>query len=84
MPRPANLREAHWDADEGICLFGECTFNGWDYSLIHVLQDAGSYLDVVSHHKYGDPADGWCPPRRRIRPQRRVFFTGRETSHSQA
>jgi hypothetical protein len=58
-PELASLREAHWDADEGVCVFGECTFNGWDDSLQHVLQDAGGYLDVVSHHKYSDPADGW-------------------------
>lgn len=58
-PELANLREPHWDADNGVCLFGECSFNGWDYSLRAILTDAGDVLDVVSHHKYEDPAEAW-------------------------
>lgn len=58
-PDLANLREAHWDANEGVCVVGECTFNGWDYSLGRILQDAGQYIDIVSHHKYADPAQDW-------------------------
>jgi hypothetical protein len=55
-PELANLRNAHWDADEGVCVAGQCAFNGWNYSLKQILSQAAGSLDVVSHHKYTDPA----------------------------
>jgi MYXO-CTERM domain-containing protein len=58
-PELANLRNAHWDADEGTCLGGNCIFNGWNYSLIQVLDAAAPSIDIITHHKYGDPASGW-------------------------
>lgn len=58
-PELANLRGAAWDADEGTCVGGNCAFNGWNYSLIQILQAAGSYIDVITHHKYKDPASDW-------------------------
>ena len=58
-PELANLRGASWDANEGTCIGSECAFNGWNYSLIHVLEAAGSSIDVVTHHKYQDPATEW-------------------------
>jgi len=56
-PDLANLREAHWDSDEGICAFGECIFNGWNYSLEQILKSYGQHIDIVTHHKYTDPAE---------------------------
>jgi hypothetical protein len=58
-PELANLRGANWDAKEGTCVAGECIFNGWNYSLNKVLEAAGGYIDIVTHHKYGDPASKW-------------------------
>lgn len=58
-PELANLRGAAWDSDEGTCVAGNCAFNGWNYSLIQILQAAGSYLDIITHHKYKDPATEW-------------------------
>jgi hypothetical protein len=58
-PELATLRNASWDATEGQCVGNQCRFNGWNYSLIHVLQAAGDSIDVVTHHKYTDPASGW-------------------------
>jgi len=59
-PELAHLRGgAAWDADEGLCVFGECLFNGWNHSLIEILQDAGGWIDIVTHHKYADPALEW-------------------------
>ncbi len=58
-PELANLREVHWDADEGDCYEIGCSFNGWNHSLMRILQDAGPYIDIVTHHKYQDPADLW-------------------------
>ncbi len=58
-PELANLRGANWDADEGTCVGGNCAFNGWNYSLIQILQGAGSYIDIITHHKYKDPAADW-------------------------
>ena len=55
-PELANLRSAHWDADEGQCAFGECAFNGWNYSLEQILIAAADSIDIVTHHKYDDPA----------------------------
>lgn len=55
-PELANLRSAHWDADEGQCAFGECAFNGWNHSLAQILMAAGGSIDIVTHHKYDDPA----------------------------
>ncbi len=56
-PELANLRGANWDSDAGQCLFGECIFNGWEVSLREILIAAGPYIDVITHHKYADPAD---------------------------
>jgi MYXO-CTERM domain-containing protein len=59
-PDLAHLRGgADWDADEGLCVFGECLFNGWNYSLSEILQDAGAWIDIVTHHKYADPSLEW-------------------------
>ncbi len=58
-PELANLREANWDSDEGICVAGECIFNGWEVSLGEILKDAGDHIDIVTHHKYSDTADEW-------------------------
>jgi hypothetical protein len=59
-PELAGLRgSADWDAEEGVCLFGECLFNGWNYSLIEILRDAGSSIDIVTHHNYTDDAASW-------------------------
>jgi len=58
-PELANLRGASWDANEGQCIANQCRFNGWNYSLIQVLQAAGDSIDVVTHHKYRDPAPDW-------------------------
>ena len=58
-PELANLRGANWDSDEGTCVGGSCAFNGWNYSLIQILQAAGSYIDIITHHKYKDPAAEW-------------------------
>lgn len=56
-PELAHLRSADWDSDAGTCLFDECIFNGWEVSLREILIDAGPWIDVISHHKYTDPAD---------------------------
>ena len=61
-PDLAHLRGAEWDECEGTCvplLDCECMYNGWNHSLKEVLADAGSYIDIVTHHKYGDPAQVW-------------------------
>lgn len=58
-PELANLRGANWDSDQGTCVGSDCAFNGWNYSLIQILQAAGSYLDIITHHKYSDPASEW-------------------------
>ena len=58
-PELANLREVHWDAEEGDCFEIGCSFNGWNHSLMRILQDAGDHIDVITHHKYTDPADLW-------------------------
>ncbi|MCA9491025.1 MAG: hypothetical protein KC621_13945, partial [Myxococcales bacterium] len=58
-PDLADLRVGVWDEDEGVCSGGDCTFNGWDHSLGRILQDAGQHIDIVSHHKYVDPAQDW-------------------------
>jgi polysaccharide biosynthesis protein PslG len=58
-PELANLREVHWDAEEGDCYEIGCSFNGWNHSLMRILQDAGDHIDIVTHHKYADPADLW-------------------------
>jgi len=55
-PELANLRGANWDSKNGTCIGNECIFNGWNYSLPKVLEAAGSYIDIVTHHKYKDPA----------------------------
>jgi MYXO-CTERM domain-containing protein len=52
-PELANLRDsANWDVDEGTCVFGECIFNAWEYSLTEILKDAGGAIDIVAHHRY--------------------------------
>ena len=56
-PELANLRETDWDADEGVCAFNECIFNGWEYSLAAVLDAAGAYIDIISHHRYDETGD---------------------------
>lgn len=58
-PELANLREGGWDADEGVCAFGECIFNGWNHSLEEILKSHGQYIDIITHHKYADPADAF-------------------------
>jgi MYXO-CTERM domain-containing protein len=61
-PDLAHLRGSEWDECEGTCvplMDCECAFNGWNHSLIEVLADAGSYIDIVTHHKYADPASEW-------------------------
>jgi len=58
-PELANLREASWDADAGLCVLGECVFNGWEVSLAEILDEAGSHIDIVTHHKYDDSAEVW-------------------------
>ena len=61
-PELANSREAAWDECEGLCvplMDCECMFNGWNYSLAQILVDAGTYIDVITHHRFGDPADTW-------------------------
>lgn len=55
-PELAHLRGANWDANSGTCLFGECSFNGWEVSLRAILDAAGSDIDIITHHKYTDPA----------------------------
>lgn len=55
-PELAHLRGANWDADEGQCAFNECIFNGWEVSLREILIAAGPSIDIISHHKYTDPA----------------------------
>ncbi len=60
-PELAHLRGAHWDANEGVCIGTNCAFNGWNYSLIQILQSAGSHIDIISHHKYADPAAVFWP-----------------------
>ncbi len=57
-PELAHLRGADWDECEGICIPNtcECMFNGWNHSLKEVLADGGAYIDIVTHHKYTDPA----------------------------
>jgi len=57
-PDLANLRGATWDSEEGVCVAGECIFNGWEVSLTEILQDAGSYFDIITHHNYEDPSSG--------------------------
>jgi len=56
-PELAHLRGANWDSEAGNCIFGECVFNGWEVSLAAILDDAGPWIDIISHHKYTDPAD---------------------------
>jgi len=59
-PELANLREVHWDAEEGEDYGGlGYAFNGWNHSLSRILEDAGDHIDIVTHHKYTDPADLW-------------------------
>ena len=61
-PDLAHLRGAEWDECEGTCdPFGwcECMYNGWNHSLKEILSDAGSYIDIIAHHKYADPASEW-------------------------
>jgi hypothetical protein len=60
-PELAHLRGANWDADEGVCIGTNCAFNGWNYSLARVLEAAGSYCDIISHHKYAAPASVFWP-----------------------
>ncbi len=59
-PELANLREVHWDSEEGED-FGELgwAFNGWNHSLARILEDAGDHIDIITHHKYEDPVDIW-------------------------
>ena len=59
-PELANLREVEWDSEEGDC-YGElgCSFNGWNHSLMRILEEAADHIDIITHHKYGDPADLW-------------------------
>lgn len=56
-PELANLRGADWDKDEGEC-YGTlgCRYNAWEYSLTKILAAAGGSIDVITHHKYRDPA----------------------------
>lgn len=58
-PDLANLRGTNWDSNQGTCIGNSCIFNGWNYSLKEILKAAVGSLDVVTHHKYGDPASGW-------------------------
>ncbi|MBI4699645.1 MAG: cellulase family glycosylhydrolase [Deltaproteobacteria bacterium] len=55
-PELAHLRGADWDSCEGQCLGCQCAFNGWNFSLIKVLEAAGAQIDIITHHKYTDPA----------------------------
>ena len=61
-PELAHLRGAEWDSCEGVCvplLDCECAFNGWNHSLSAILAAAGGHIDIVTHHKYGDPYTEW-------------------------
>ena len=59
-PELANLREVHWDSEEGEDFGGlGWAFNGWNHSLARILEDAGDHIDIITHHKYSDPADLW-------------------------
>lgn len=54
-PELSNLRGADWDAEEGECypVLG-CRYNSWEVSLREILKAAGSSIDVITHHRYGD------------------------------
>ena len=60
-PELAHLRGANWDANEGTCIGNNCAFNGWNHSLKMILQAAAGYIDVITHHKYADPAGVFWP-----------------------
>ncbi len=54
-PELAHMRSG-WDEDEGTCIGGECIFNGWEVSLREILDEAGQYIDIITHHNYEDPS----------------------------
>lgn len=43
---------SQWNGDNGSCVLGICTFNGWEIDLAQILDKAGSSLDVITHHFY--------------------------------
>ncbi len=43
---------SQWNGDNGSCVLGVCTFNGWEMDLAQVLDRAGSLIDIITHHFY--------------------------------
>lgn len=52
-PELAGLTDSsQWNGDNGSCILGICTFNGWEIDLAQVLDRAGSSIDIITHHFY--------------------------------
>ncbi len=52
-PELAGLGDSsQWNGENGSCVFGVCTFNGWEIDLAQVLERAGSSIDIITHHFY--------------------------------